>query len=183
MFSANIAKLICFFTSHQYRGDIRVADKKRCKKDVCYTFLQCNRCGKLLEPSTSSNHQFGDFVASGNEACTLIRTCKKCGLEEKKEKHGEFETIQLGQSCNYKQVCKICGAKVGETSKHGSTHAAESSNPCVQNRICDQCGKVIGEIDKHDYGMPFDARFPVDPDDYYIAKAVKCKLCGYRKQI
>jgi phage FluMu protein Com len=80
-------------------------------------------------------------------------------------------------------VCDQCGKIIGEKEMHGSTHTTASSNPCMQNLACDQCGKIVGEVESHDYGMPFEARFPVDPDDYYYANAVKCDRCGYIKQL
>jgi hypothetical protein len=135
------------------------------------------------EWAATGEHTFGNHVAEADFACLLIRTCSICGLIEKEEKHGEFHTIQSEQMCKYKQVCDICGAIVGFTTKHGSSHTADSSNPCMLNLVCDQCGEIVGEIENHDYGMPFDCRFPVFPDDYYYHKAVMCNRCSYIKQL
>lgn len=185
MFSANIAKLKCKILGHSYHREIREADKQRITKDICYYSLACKRCGKLFTmESLEAHHEFGFFETSGDEVCTQIRTCKFCGFTERKEVHvGSTHTTESSDPCKQNLVCDQCGKIIGGKEKHGSTHTTESSNPCMQNLACDQCGKIVGEIESHDYGMPFDAKIPVFPDDWYSAQAVKCNRCGYIKEL
>jgi len=186
MSSANISKLKCKLLGHAYRREICEPDKQRYTKDVCYNFIvKCKRCGTpLTVKSLTVDHEFGFFVTSGDEACTQVRTCKICGIIERKEVHvGSTHPTASSNPCLQNLVCDQCGKIIGEKEMHGSTHTTASSNPCMQNLACDQCGKIVGEVESHDYGMPFEARFPVGPDDYYYSNAVKCDRCGYIKQL
>lgn len=179
MSSPLFAKVICFFFGHAYSTRSTAPDLKKSDLYSCYTFSKCTRCGNLDTPSRSGAHKFGEFAPHGNTACTLSRTCPNCGFTQTKVQHGQIKLVKTRTPCQLKQICIVCGEELGTTHSHVATHLVDSTKRCKQDIVCDQCCKVIGEKDHHDFGPPFEARIPVDPDDYYIGWAVKCKRCGF----
>ncbi len=179
MSSTSLARLKCFLMGHSYNKDLWEADQPLCDKFSCRAFRKCDRCGSLSKPSLRHDHIFGDYLASEAEPCLWISACKICGFNVNKEQHGNFHSIESDEPCKYDQVCDLCGVVIGTATKHGSSHAEDTSNPCLQNQVCDQCRETIGQIEKHTFGMIFEARIPVEPDDWYAGKAHKCTRCGY----
>ncbi|MBE0654763.1 MAG: hypothetical protein IH594_13255 [Bacteroidales bacterium] len=178
------SKLICAMLGHyffsSFRQNTKVADKKRCDQFTCYTYDVCIRCGKLSEKSAAGNHEFSEFVEDMNDKCTLIRTCKICGITVKKTQHqGGIDLKKYKVNCEYEQICKGCGEKLGLIEMHRTFHTVPGSSSCKLDKICDLCGKKIGVIENHDFGAPFEGRIPVDPDDFYFGWVIKCKRCSF----
>ncbi len=143
----------------------------------CIEVRVCRRC-RIKEIGSPVPHSWGKWDFETPISCILVRTCARCGKEERniediKHKWGDWD-YESPISCKVVRKCIRCGESEysAEEIKHKwSDWKYEAANSCNMVMICQRCDKNEIGTAKHKWG-DWETVTPSSP------MRRSCKKCG-----
>jgi hypothetical protein len=113
-------------------------------------------------------HKFLEWEYINDKSCEQIRTCIRCGYEQKRTQHefSEWEYIS-DEHCKQGRICMRCGVKETRQASHKFGDWRNGK------RICLRCGEE--EHCSHNWKW-----VPVN-DDYHREQCTNCKLKKHKE--
>lgn len=98
-------------------------------------------------------HNYTEWEYIAPESCTLLRTCRRCGIEQRRLNHewDEWKSISSYAPCSQKRTCKRCFTIEERESHLWDKWKSITTDLCNQKRICIRCGKFEERKTSHEW--------------------------------